>query len=239
MKKISIIIPAYNEEAFIGELLKKIQAVDTEALGLSKELIVVDDCSKDKTGQIVREFSQVKYIRQEKNQGKGAAVQRGVRESTGEWFLVQDADLEYDPQDYIPMLKELLKQENKKLAVYGSRTLGQKMRRGFAKHPEQKWGPFVAGQLLSLWTFILYGHWITDTLTAYKLYPNPMVKAFAVKTRGFETDHELTAKLIRQGAQIVEVPIAYTPRTVEEGKKIKARDFFIALWTLLRFRFVS
>jgi len=239
MKKLSIIIPAYNEENFIGELLNKILSVPLDSIGFDKEIIVVDDCSKDKTGEVVKKFPQVKYLRQEINQGKGAAVQRGVSASTGEWFLVQDADLEYDPQDYIPMLKELLKDENRSLAIYGSRTLGQKQSRGHSKHPEQKWGPFIAGQILSFWTFFLYGRWITDTLTAYKVYPNLLVKGFVVKTKGFETDHELTAKLIRNGVHIKEVPIKYCPRTVEEGKKIKAWDFFVAIWTLLRFRFDS
>ena len=100
-------------------------------------------------------------------------------------------------------------------------------------------GPWLAGQALTLWTWLLYGKWITDTLTAYKLYPAPAVRAMRVRTSGFETDHEITAKLIRGGLKIVEVPIAYRPRGIEEGKKIKARDGFIALWTLFRFRFVD
>jgi hypothetical protein len=128
--------------------------------------------------------------------------------------------------------------------VYGSRTLGQRARqKGWSlfpgKHPQQKVGPWFAGVLLTLWTALVYGRWITDTLTAYKLYPAQAVKKMEIRTSGFETDHEITAKLIRRRLRIVEVPIEYYPRSAEEGKKIKPSDGLIAVWTLLRFRFVE
>jgi glycosyltransferase involved in cell wall biosynthesis len=241
MPTLSIVIPAYNEAASIASLLEKILKVPVESLGFEKELIVVDDGSKDATAAIARGFPQVKVFTQVPNQGKGRAVQRGIRESSGDFVLVQDADLEYDPDDYLPLLRALGPRAD---SVYGSRTLGQaRAHPGLSltpgRHPEQHFGPWLAGALLSLWTLLLYGKWITDTLTAYKLYPAAAVKAMRVKTNGFETDHEITAKLIKQGLRIVEVPISYFPRGVEAGKKIRPRDGFIAVWTLLRFRFTN
>lgn len=239
---LSIVIPAYNEEAFIGELLRRILEVDTESLGFSKEIVVVDDGSKDRTGEIARSFPGVRVFTQVPNQGKGRAVQRGIRESTGDYILVQDADLEYDPQDYLRLLAALKRSGAD--SIYGSRVLGQRQKQPRftlfpGRHPEQSFGPWVAGQLLTFWTWLLYWRWISDTLTAYKLYPSSIVKNMRVRTHGFETDHEITAKLFRLGCRIVEEPIDYRPRTLEAGKKIKPRDGFIAVWTLLKYRFVD
>ncbi len=242
MPVLSIVIPAYNEGAFIGTLIERILTVPVERLGFEKEILVVDDGSKDNTGEVARGFAarfpSVRVFTQVPNQGKGKAVQRGIQEAAGDYILIQDADLEYDPHDYLTLLQGL------KLAdvVYGSRTLGQRRKQpGFTlfpgRHPEQSAGPWIAGALLTLWTLLIYRRWITDTLTAYKLYPAASVKAMKLKTHGFETDHEITAKLIRAGLTIVEVPIEYYPRSREEGKKIKPSDGFIAVWTLLRFRF--
>ncbi len=239
MQKLSIIIPAYNEEKHIGALLDRVLNVNTERCGFSKEVVVVDDGSKDRTSDIVKTFANVKLI-QQKNSGKGAAVQRGIQEASGDYVLVQDADLEYDPEDYIVMLKTL--SSDHKTSAYGSRVLGTLKKHGFAslgKHPQQGFGAWIAGVLLTLWTFLLYGKWITDTLTAYKIYPADFFKKYQMKTKGFETDHEITAKLIKSGYKVVETPISYFPRSVEEGKKIKARDGFIAVLTLLRFRFTN
>jgi dolichol-phosphate mannosyltransferase len=244
MPVLSIVIPAYNEGAFIGTLIERILAVPVERLGFEKELIVVDDGSKDNTGEIARGFAQrhkqVRCFTQVPNQGKGKAVRRGIQEATGDYILIQDADLEYEPNDYLLLLEGLSRGD----VVYGSRTLGQYARRpGWTlvpgKHPQQGVGPWFAGVLLTLWTALVYGRWITDTLTAYKLYPAHVVKKLELRTSGFETDHEITAKLIRRRLRIVEVPIEYYPRSAEEGKKIKPSDGLIAVWTLLRFRFVE
>ncbi len=241
MKILSIVIPAYNEESSIGLLLPKILAVDTESLGFRKEILVVDDGSKDRTSEIVGGFSEVRLIRQE-NSGKGSAVQRGIAECTGDYVLVQDADLEYEPEDYIPMLRAL--SEHPHALVYGSRTLGvARHSRGFrlfpGRHAEQSLGPYVAGVALTAWTALLFQRLVTDTLTAYKVYPTDALRKMVVRTHGFETDHELTAKFLRLGYRIIEVPIEYRPRSVEEGKKIRPRDGLIAVWTLLRYRLAN
>ncbi len=241
MPKVSIVIPAYNEEASIGNLLEVILAVDLASIGFEREIIVVDDGSKDKTSTIASKFKQVTCFKKE-NGGKGSATKYGIAKATGDWILIQDADLEYDPNDYIPMLKAI-KKHHGLMTVYGSRILGQikaKSSRSFpGKHPDQSVGPWMAGVLLSLWAFVLYGTYITDTLTGYKIYPAEMLKKFRIQTFGFETDHELTAKLLRSGVKIVEVPVSYRPRSLEEGKKIRPRDFFIALATFWKYRFIS
>ena len=240
MKQISIVIPAYNEEKFISLLLSRILEVDLEPLGFRKEIVVVDDGSSDRTLELARRFEAqgVRCIRQPFNQGKGQAVKRGIAESTGDYVLIQDADLEYDPQDYKALVAALTTGAG---AVYGSRVLGQIQERRWqllpGKHPGQSIGPWLAGVVLSGWTFLLYGRWISDTLTAYKLYPGDAVRSMRLDTRGFETDHEITARLIRGGYQIAEVPISYSPRSVAEGKKIRARDGLIALWTIFKYRF--
>ncbi|MBL4866647.1 MAG: glycosyltransferase family 2 protein [Pseudomonadales bacterium] len=234
MKVLSVIIPAYNEAAFIGELLKKVTQVDTERLGFSKEIIVIDDGSSDDTALIVEQSNLALFFKQE-NLGKGAAVRNGIARSTGDFIIIQDADLEYDPEDYLPMLEALNGQEN--ISVYGSRVMGH----GFLgkKHKDQGFGQWAAGRILTLWAFLLFGRWITDTLTAYKLYPAKILQTFHLCTSGFETDHEITCKLLRSGVDIVEVPIDYIPRSVEEGKKIRPVDGVIAMWTFLKFRFLA
>jgi glycosyltransferase involved in cell wall biosynthesis len=236
MRRLSVVIPAYNEAASIGALLEKILALDLTPLGYEKEIVVVDDGSQDRTAEIASCYSGVCVIRQA-NQGKGRAVQRGIGESHGDLILVQDADLEYNPEDYKPMLERINQGAG---VVYGSRVLGALRMHGWkwlpGRHPQQGLGGYLAGLILSCWTALLYGKWISDTLTAYKIYPRAVFDTMQVQTNGFETDHEITAKLIRQGVLIQEVPISYQPRSVAEGKKIKAVDGLIAVWTLLRYR---
>lgn len=239
MKLLSIVVPAYNEEAYLGRLLEKILNSDTRPSGFEKEILVVNDGSKDGTEEIAQGFAAQGVIcfNQLSNQGKGKAVQRGIREAKGEYILIQDADLEYDPSDYPKILEGLRRGD----VVYGSRPLGQLLSRGWTatpgRHPQQGVGPWLAGMILSCWTFLLYGQWITDTLTGYKLCPAQALKAMPLETSGFETDSEITAKLLRQQLRIVEVPIQYHPRSAAEGKKIKPLDGLVSLWTLLRCRF--
>lgn len=242
MKLLTIVIPAYNEESFIGELLKIIVDLDLSSIGFEKEIIVVDDASKDRTFEIASGFSGVKVVRLESNQGKGAAVSRGISLSCGEFVIIQDADLEYSPFEYSTMLNVINMNPNSKVSVYGSRLLGQIANNGklsFGKHKDQDFLPWLAGIVLSFWCLLLFGVLITDTLTAYKIYEGNFIRGLNLKTSGFETDHEITAKLIRNGYNILEVPISYSPRTVEEGKKIKAIDGVKAITTFFRFRFFN
>lgn len=242
MPKVSIIIPAYNEEVFIGKLLECILQVDIRSIGFEREVIVVDNGSHDRTSEIVKRFAEVRLFRIETNKGKGDGVRLGVRKATGDYILIQDSDLEYDPHDYIPMLKAILGAKTP-TAIYGSRILGEIEVNGRSffpgKNKDKSVATWVANFILSLWAKILFGQWITDTLTGYKIYPANILQNFNIKTTGFETDHEITAKLILSGVSIIEVPVSYSPRTVQEGKKIRCSDFFVALLTFLRFRFMS
>lgn len=238
MRVLSIVIPAYNEERFIGKLLERIRQVPIETRGFTRQVIVVDDGSRDRTPEIVQGFAEVRLIRQA-NQGKGAAVQTGIRAATGDYVLVQDADLEYDPNDYLALLGATTSDD--RTVVYGSRPLGQRRLHSSrwtpGRHPRQGFGPWMANVLIAVWIWFWLQHWISDPLTAYKLYPRAILRQFPATTRGFETDHELTVKILKAGYPIMEVPIQYEPRSLEEGKKIRARDGLIALWTILKFRF--
>jgi dolichol-phosphate mannosyltransferase len=225
---LSIVIPAYNEERFIGTLLAQIAAVNLEPLGVRKEVIVVDDHSADRTSAIAATFEGIILRRLEKNSGKGRAVREGIELATGDLLIIQDADLEYDPQDYVPMLEALL--QGRGDIVYGSRY----MRGG--RHANQTWGAYLGGRSLSIVARIFTGAWLTDTVTALKLFPRSVIKDLALTTSGFELDHEITAKLLARGYRIVEVPVSYDPRSKEEGKKIGLRDWFIGTRTFYRFR---
>ncbi len=227
-KVLSIVIPAYNEARFIGTLLGQIAAVNLDALGVRKEVIVVDDHSADGTSVVAAAFQGVILRRLERNFGKGRAVREGIALATGDLLIIQDADLEYDPQDYVPMLEALLAGRGD--IVYGSRY----MRAG--RHANQSWSAYLGGRSLSLVARIFTGAWITDTVTALKLFPRDVIEGLGLTTSGFELDHEITAKLLARGYRIVEVPVSYNPRSKEEGKKIGLRDWFIGTRTFYRFR---
>jgi len=231
VKRLSIVIPAYNEERFIGTLLERIRAVDLTPLGLEKEIIVVDDCSRDATAQIVGRFADVALCRHEKNAGKGRAVRTGIARASGEYLMIQDADLEYEPQDYVPMLNALLSKQAD--VVYGSRYT-----KGLfgSKYPQQSWPAYFGGRSLSVAALACTGRYLTDTVTALKLFPRTLLDELDLQTTGFELDHEITSRLLARGLKIVEVPIRYVPRSREEGKKIGLRDWFIALRTFYRYR---
>jgi glycosyltransferase involved in cell wall biosynthesis len=224
---LSIVIPAYNEERFIGTLLDQIKAVDLTPLGLDKEIIVVDDCSRDRTPEIVRSHAGVTLLRLERNGGKGGAVRAGIAAATGEYLMIQDADLEYDPRDYVPMLEALLTGRGD--VVYGSRYLAR------GRHASQSWAAYLGGRSLSLVALALTGRYLTDTVTALKLFSREDLAGLPLETTGFELDHEITSRMAARGKRIVEVPISYRPRSKEEGKKIGARDWFIALRTYWRY----
>jgi len=228
MKILSVVIPAYNEERFIGTLLEKIKAVDLAPLGLTMELIVVDDCSKDRSAAIVEAVPGVRLIRQPKNGGKGRAVRAGIEAAHGDLLIIQDADLEYDPQDYIPMLRALL--DGRADIVYGSRYLGR------GRHDNQSLAAYLGGRSLSVVAWLFTGTFLTDTVTAFKLFRRQDIAALPLETSGFELDHEITSRMLARGKTIVEVPIRYYPRSREEGKKIGLRDWFVGTRTFWRYR---
>jgi dolichol-phosphate mannosyltransferase len=231
VKRLSIVIPAYNEERFIGTLLERIRAVDLTSHGLEKEMIVVDDCSKDATAEVVRRFDDVVLFRHEHNGGKGRAVRTGIERATGDYLMIQDADLEYEPQDYVPMVMALLSQQAD--VVYGSRYTNGLFG---SKYPQQSWAAYLGGRSLSLAALMSTGRYLTDTVTALKLFPRPLLNQLHLQTSGFELDHEITSKVLARGLRIVEVPIQYFPRSREEGKKIGAKDWVRGLRTFWRYR---
>lgn len=228
MPTLSIVVPAYNEERFIGTLLEKIRAVDLATLGIDKEIIVVDDCSKDRTAEIAAAVPGIVLKRLPANGGKGKAVRAGIAIATGQYLIIQDADLEYDPNDYVPMLEALVAGRGD--VVYGSRYLGR------GRHPNQSLAAYLGGRSLSLAALVFTGRYLTNTVTALKLFHRDQLAGIALDTSGFELDHEITAKMAHRGARFVEVPIRYAPRTREEGKKIGMRDWFVAVRTFVRYR---
>lgn len=228
MKTLSIVIPAYNEERYIGTLLEKITAVDLSPLGIQQQIIVVDDCSRDRTAEIVAGVPAVQLHRMERNGGKGRAVRAGIAAATGDYLIIQDADLEYDPRDYLPMLEALLSGRGD--VVYGSRYLGR------GRYPHQSLAAYLGGRSLSAIGWIFTRRYLTDTVTALKLFHRADLASLPLQTSGFELDHEITARMLARGRRIVEVPIRYYPRTKAEGKKIGMRDWFIATRTFWRFR---
>lgn len=235
-KRLSIIIPVYNEEKFILELVNTIKKTKINNK-FQKEIIVVNDGSTDNTKKIISKIKNIKIINQ-KNLGKGRAVQNGIKIASGNLILIQDGDLEYNPKDYDKMLLPFL--FKKKITVFGSRVLMNKIKnknKFFAgKHPKQNYGPFFMNVILQNLFKILYKQNITDLLTGYKIYEKDVINKLNIETNGFETDHEITAKLVRHGYSIVEVPINYNPRTKADGKKINFLDGLKAIYTIVKYR---
>jgi len=231
--KLSIIIPVYNEKNTIKELLKRIDAVD---LGkVSKEIILVDDFSTDGSRDILRKLPE-KYavVFQPKNMGKGAALKAGIVKSTGDWIIFQDADLEYDPNDYKKLLQPVL--DGKAKITFGTRFAGQEFVL-FGKNKTIHTTHWFGNKMLTIAFNILYGTKLTDVEPCYKLFDAKILKSIPVKTDRFEYDIELMCKLVRKGHTIMQLPISYKPRKFEEGKKINWKDGIIALRTMIRFRF--
>lgn len=224
MSKLSICIPVYNEENTIKELLEKVLAVPVD-----KELIVVDDGSTDKTAAILQEYGAnplVKIITKE-NGGKGTALREAFKHVTGDFVVVQDADLEYDPGDFVKMLSVA---DSGHSVVYGSRFLGQKFSISSLKN-------FMASRLLSTIVWLLYGQFISDESTCYKLFRTDIIKNIPLECRRFEFCPEITAKVLKKGIKIFEVPVSFNPRNSKEGKKISyLRDGLEAVQTLLKYR---
>ncbi len=224
--KLSVIIPVYNEKATIRELLERVRAVD-----IDKEIIIVDDCSTDGTREILKEEEDKgeKVFFQQKNMGKGAALRTGLQQASGDYIIVQDADLEYDPRDYQRLLQPLI--EGKADVVYGSRFSGEQKDK-LSLH-------WLGNKLLTSLTNLLYHSNISDMETCYKVWRAEIIKNIPIKSNRFNFEPEVTAKVRKRGIRIYEVPISYLGRRYYQGKKIKWVDGFSAVWALIKYRFVD
>jgi dolichol-phosphate mannosyltransferase len=235
MKKIemlSIVVPVFNEEKTVGKILEKLYKVDFGKI--KTEVIVINDGSKDKTLTVLEKLKTlypIKVVSYEDNRGKSYALCEGFKNIVGDVVTVQDGDLEYNPNDFVKMLDKM--SENGVRVVYGSRRLN--------KTNVQYSGLsfFMGGLLLTYMVNILYGGHITDEPTCYKMFESKLLKSIKLESKRFEFCPEVTAKVLKQGINIHEVPISYHPRNAKEGKKIHVGDFFEAFFTLIKYRFVD
>jgi dolichol-phosphate mannosyltransferase len=229
--RISVIIPVYNEFRTFRQVLERVRQAPLPE-GCSKEIIVIDDGSTDGTAQVLRENTRAGIIvshRSTENLGKGAAIRTGIALASGDIVLIQDGDLEYDPNDYARILEPIL--IGRADIVYGSRFLGEPV--GMALKNR------VANRILTVVANLLYDARLTDEATAYKAFRTPVLRELHLECRRFEFCPEVTAKIRRLGHRIYEVPIHYNARGIAEGKKIRPRDGLSALWTLVKYRFAS
>ena len=225
---LSVIIPAYNEKNTILEILKKIEEVP-----LNKEIIIVDDGSTDGTRELLAQFNDSKNIHvylHSKNKGKGMAIRTAIPHCSGNIIIIQDADLEYDPSDYLKLVDPFI--DPKVKVIYGSRFLNSKNHHSYKRF-------YMGGRLLSLITNILFAQKLTDEPTCYKVFDADFLKSIPLKCEKFEFCPEVTAKVAKKGIKIKEVPINYYPRTLDEGKKITWKDGIQAIWVLFKYRLVN
>jgi len=227
-RKLSVIVPVFDERNTVVEIVRRMRAVD---LPVDLEIVIVDDGSTDGTGDVLRQLadSTVRVVLHEHNKGKGAAIRTGLEKVTGDLVLIQDADLEYDPEDWPKLLAPVLR--GKAQVVYGSRFTGERRNMLFLH--------WMGNRFLSLTTNVLYNTTLSDMETCYKLFDRSVIDGITIRASRFEFEPEITAKILRRGIRIYEVPISYTGREFDEGKKITWRDGFIALWTLVKYRFTD
>lgn len=228
-KKISIVIPVYNEVKSLRAILEKVRKAPV--MGFEKEILVVDDASTDGSWELLTslKWRNLKIYRHERNKGKGAALRTAFPHTTGDIVLIQDADLEYDPKDYEKLLAPIL--ENAADVVYGSRFLG--MHRAFL------FWHYVGNKFLTFLTNLLYDSILTDMETCYKVFRGEVIRSLPLRSNRFDIEPEITAKVLKRGYRLYEVPISYQGRGYEEGKKISWRDGLVAFWCLMRYRFLD
>lgn len=234
MKKISILIPIFNEVATLEEILKKVD--EAPFCGLDKEIILVDDYSTDGTREILKNLKETyqdkyKVFYHDENLGKGAALRTGFEHVTGDIVVIQDADLEYEPVDYEPLIQLIL--DDRADVTYGSRLSGGKPSRSFM------FTHLLGNKLLTLITNILYNTTLTDMETCYKAFRADFIKDIKIKSNRFDFEPEITAKVLKKGARLYELPISYYGREYTEGKKITWKDGIHAIWALVKYRFVD
>jgi glycosyltransferase involved in cell wall biosynthesis len=227
--KLSIVIPVYNEKDTLEKIVDLVREVD----GVEKEIVIVDDGSKDGSieiiGKIKEKYPDIKTVIKGYNRGKGHTLKVGFKETTGDYVIIQDADLEYDPQDYKKLLRAL--EEDKVDVVYGSRFSGN--------YEKMSSLHYFGNKLLTVLTNLFYGVMLTDMETCYKLVPGDFIRSIDIKSERFDFEPEITAKILKSGLKIREVPISYKGRAFSEGKKITWKDGFNAVFALIKFRFFS
>lgn len=232
LERLSIVIPVHNEERTIKEIIQRVQQVPLGAL--QREIIVVDDCSTDGTAEILNRLGgDIRVLRHSTNLGKGAAVRSGFQAATGDILLIQDADFEYDPNDYPALVAPILRGEAD--AVMGSRFLTQKPR-FFTRNGDPFFSHYFGNRLIIWLTNLLYGFQATDYEGCYKAFTRKVIDQTPVTANGFDFDNELICKLLRRGKRIVEVPIHYHPRLYTEGKKIRWQHGVQMLWAIVKWR---
>ena len=227
--KLSIIIPVYNEERTLKEIVGRVEKVNFGKTGV--ELIIIDDASTDDTQKIIeslkKKYKNIKSISHEKNQGKGAAIRTGLKLISGDVVVIQDGDLEYNPEDLKRLIKPIL--EGKTKVVYGSRLLGKISGFNIPSH-------YYGNKLLSLITQILYGRKVTDMETCYKMMTSEVMNDLNLESNNFDIEPEITTKILKKGYKFMEIPISYKCRSFEQGKKITWRDGIVAIYTLFKYR---
>jgi glycosyltransferase involved in cell wall biosynthesis len=228
LRKLSVVVPVFNERNTLVEVVRRMRAVELPD-GIEREIIIVDDGSSDGSRDVLKQLgdSTVRVVLHDVNRGKGAALRTGFTHATGEYVLVQDADLEYDPEDWPKLLNPVLR--GRARVVYGSRFTGER-RNMLLLH-------WIGNRFLSMTTNVLYNTTLSDMETCYKLLDRDLIESMKLTSNRFDIEPEITAKVLKRGIRIYEVPISYSGREFDEGKKITWRDGISALWTLVKYRF--